>query len=614
MAGVCADMLEACRMPTPPDPLSPSARPITSAWPLALLVGAACIAAVAWPALRNLDASGFGDWQQFHHWSEVARVAWLRHREAPLWNPYHCGGVPHYGNPQAQFLAATFWLSEGLFGSVLGHKLFMLLHYAAAFFGTLLFLRPRLGQLGALLAAIIWSCGGVLAWKGAGGHSALLCYGYLPLLLRFGERARHDRRHRVAVALLLTLVLLEGGFAAAPFMILAWLLHLASDIRQLRDLGDALRSALVALGLATLMSAVRWVPVLIVMLRHPRRVDAGARGSLADLLHALSAREPHAWDWGRPYVWAEYGAYVGWIALSLAALGLWYAAGDRRQRPALIGTLFFSALALGNVGSLAPWTLLHRLPVFDHMQVPSRMHVFVAFYLAWLAGLALFHLEHALRARLRARPRLSKRTRAAALTLLATVAVDICSNSQSIHADRWKGPGLGLTSQAAFYLRDEPDYKRRMASYPGLNLGTPRCYDPVPWSVSQDLWLGPLPQLRIEPKEAGQVLGEVRTANTLRAQVRLLKPARLVWNQNADPDWRFSSGRAAVDRGRLALDLPAGNHRIDASYRPADLPWSALTSLLGLVLGYLLFRRGRRVAVAHSARRGDAVQIWRPSQ
>ena len=46
------------------------------------------------PALVKHDKSGWGDWQQFHHWWEVGRVSILRWHELPLWDPHHCGGVP----------------------------------------------------------------------------------------------------------------------------------------------------------------------------------------------------------------------------------------------------------------------------------------------------------------------------------------------------------------------------------------------------------------------------------------------------------------------------------------------------------------------------------------
>jgi uncharacterized membrane protein YfhO len=65
-------------------------------------------------------------------------------------------------------------------------------------------------------------------------------------------------------------------------------------------------------------------------------------------------------------------------------------------------------------------------------------------------------------------------------------------------------------------------------------------------------------------------------------------------NQNFSPDYHTSSGVLVQDRGRLALDLPAGKHQIQVRYRPAVLVPSAAISCGGLSLLGMLFARRRR--------------------
>ena len=52
-------------------------------------------------AFRTGLRTGFGDWQMVHHNWEAAWVTVTRHGEMPLWDPYHCGGIPLFGNPES---------------------------------------------------------------------------------------------------------------------------------------------------------------------------------------------------------------------------------------------------------------------------------------------------------------------------------------------------------------------------------------------------------------------------------------------------------------------------------------------------------------------------------
>jgi hypothetical protein len=139
------------------------------------------------------------------------------------------------------------------------------------------------------------------------------------------------------------------------------------------------------------------------------------------------------------------------------------------------------------------------------------------------------------------------------------------------------------------------NYYRNYASYPRLNLGTPICYiGGIDWPVSRALWLGSEPQARFA-SDAGHVTQLVQSPNSYRAEVSSSAPARLVFNQNYAPGYVSNLGAPVEDHGRLALDLPAGSHRLELRYRPAELLPSAAISCVGLMLlGGLALRRGPR--------------------
>jgi hypothetical protein len=558
------------------------------------------------PALWEWDASGWGDWQQFHHWWEVGRVSILRHGEWPLWDPHHCGGVSMWGQPQAQMYSPTWWLTGLAFGTVHGHKLFILFHHVVGFVGMLWVARRlhRLSEPAAALTALAWAFSGFFAWRGAGGHSTFLAFHYIPWIYYCWRRAHDDLRYAGGVGALMGLVLFEGGTYPFPLtFLLLFVDGLAFAIERPREIWRVLRTGLVAGVLTLLCGAARLWPVYLTMSRFPRHTDAFEDSqTVANVLESLTAREPHPWVWGHRWVWAEYGSFVGWAVMALAAYGVVLALTRRRTIHLVIGAVVFGAFAMGGVDEGWPWPLIHELPVYSNLHVPSRFHVLLTFYVVVLAALAL---EHALRWMKRSV------TTAGAQRLLTTLAwllvagigLEIVSNDVRI-ASRWDGPPLEVPAAPRFHLVGPHMYLERYASYPTQNVGTMACYDPVPWPISSHLWVGDVPQVRFRPATAGTLVDFERTNHRARAQVRLTEPARVIFNQNFDPDLRTSVGSPVDDRGLLAVDLPPGEHDVRVSYHPADLPWSLLATFLGL-LGSAVLGWGGRVRRALAARSRD---------
>lgn len=557
-----------------------------------LWIWAFVLAVIAYsPALYEWEKSGWGDWQQFHHWWEVGRISITRWHEWPLWDPHHCGGVSMWGQPQSQHNAPTWWITGLVFGTVLGHKLFIILHGAVGFVGMFLVARRlhHFAHPAAALTALVWAFSGFFAWRGAGGHSTFLAFHYLPWIYLFWRKTNDDLRYAGGVAALMGLTLAEGGTYPFPLMFLLLLYDFVIQLASPRSSWRVLRTGLVTGALTLLIGASRLWPIYLTMSRFPRETAMEDTQTLNDLLESLTAREPHDWHFGHRWVWAEYGSYLGYAVLGLAAMGALFALATKRvkRRHLIAGVVVFAACSMGNAGEHWPWPLLHELPVFENFHVPSRFHVLMTFYIALLAGL---FVDRALRVTTR---RTKRRAARRALVVIAWivflgVGADVMSNSIHIAA-RWDGSPLIGTPGARFHLVSPAGYLQQYMHYPARNVGTPACYDPVPWNISRALWIGDMPQIRIQPPTAGEVTGESRTNHTLHGEVVLREPARVVFNQNFDPDWTVGAGTLIEDLGRLAIDLPAGTHSIDARFEPRDLPWSVLATLLGLVLSLLMW-------------------------
>jgi hypothetical protein len=539
-----------------------------------------------WPMLRTPDATGFGDWQMIHHNWEASYIALSRFGEWPLWDPFHCGGVPILGNPESQLYAPWFWLSF-LIGTVLAVKVMLLGHIACAAAGMYWLARRRyqLHPGAAAVAAVAWSCNGCFVWDGAGGHATFLSFAFAPWLSYFIHRNANLARDAAAVAVFLVLCLVEGGTYPLPFFVLWIGFELTLRALQHKRLGPSVRFGAISFGLLAVCGAIRFVPIYVTLQAHPRQVPNRDVLSFSDLWTMLTART-HSWRFpGHPFVWPEYASYVGVAVVMLSVLGLVIAVRRRRWH-LLIALLLYAALMFGNLSELAPYSLLHRLPVYDSLRVPSRFAIFVTFYIALLAA---HSLDFCLR-------RLQNRRLVIAATSVCVIGIyaDLVSASWST-VELWHEAPLSAAEPAPeFYLLPGKQYAS-FASYPRLNVGTTNCYvGGMNWPISPALWRGHEPQVRL-PLDGGELHEWQSSPNTYRVTLTALEPTRVLFNRNFARGYESNLGALVEEQGLLALDVPAGDHAILLRYRPPELVPSAAISGVGLLVLLLLLLKPPRM-------------------
>lgn len=562
------------------------------------------VSAAFWsPAFWHWDESGYGDWQQFHHWWEIGVVSIRRWGEWPLWDPHHCGGVSQWGQPQAQNWSPLYLLFAVPFGTTLGHKLFLLAHACIGFSGLYVYARREEGlrKPGALLGAIIWCSSGFYTWHASGGHSTFLAFYYYPWLLLCWRWAHKDVRYSVAVAAIMTELLLEGGHYPAPYAVV--LLAFDSIVRFRFEKARAwsiVRTILVGGGLTAFLGAMRWVPILIAMHRHPRPISDDDSLQFWEVVQMWTAREPSASLAGHEWVWAEYGTYVGWPVLFLCAGGILIAA-KRGRFVATVGALLFLAFSMGNRGPLWPSPLLHHVPFVSNLHVPARWQVVCTMYMGLLAGTALDALDRAL-ARRRWHRDVDFMRALLPWMLVLAVTADLFVVAMPV-VDRWRGAPIPEERESQPHLVRTYRYHEEYANYPSRDVGTMECYDAVPWHRSRSLWTGEVPQVRImsselderrEPREGDELISYERTNHTVTAVVVLGSPGRVVFNQNFEQQWTASTGTVVDDDLRMAVDLPAGRHTVVLRFEPDDLPYSLYASLFGVLLCWLVLWPRRR--------------------
>ncbi len=585
-------------------------------WPWLVLVAAALLAtSTLWVQLTNW---GVQDWDQHLFYQAVPRLTLLDHHQFPLWNPYHRGGLPLLANPQSRFLYPSF-IFVLLFGVPVGVKLEILAHSLCILFGTYR-LASGLGltRAPAVMAAFVYGLGGLFVSPLGGGMSTFLVVALIPWVVDSYLRSFVDRRLILVTVLGFALMFLGGGAHLVPIVGL-WLLVFASLEARARgrdSLAVAKRLIFTAVTAACL-AGVKLIPSVALMMRYPRlRADLSGY-SLLGLTQALllPAGEGEGWlspegflagaSWGPD----ERNLYIGVLGVLLLVIGL--ARYARRRWVLAVCLLVFLWLAMGDRPPLSLWQGLRQLPVFSAMRVAERFRFVFMISLAIFVGLGLQAVEVWF-ARWTRRPRLAG---AVVATVLTLVGVDLATaQAQSL----WRAfsiPPLTLGSPESFaQIGTFPDYDRHGWTdlprgpeiawgglYPALllNLGTISAYEPIAEGEP------PVAIPREDPAYAGEVSlvgadGEVAFAdwspNRLRLRVRAEGPATVVVNQRYDDGWRAADRQLFSHRGRLAVPVATGAHRIELTYRPTSFFVGLGFTGVGLVLGLLLLVRRPRPA------------------
>jgi hypothetical protein len=535
------------------------------------------------------------DWRSFAGAWEAARIALRDFHQWPSWNPYHCGGVPLYQDPQTPVPGVMFLLTFAWLPTPVAMKLWLYVHLLVGALGARALLRHHGANIPEQVfgAALVTACGFCSEHFG-GGHLSFTPFLFLPWALLGHRRALKDARWSVLTAAVLAMAVWEGGTYPVPLLLVA----LAAD--TILRLGDpaARRAFLVTLPLTgvlfALLAGVRLLPVLLWLREHPRLMPLDDSMTVAEVVLAWTARAHERPFPGHIFVWPEYGDYIGAVpvALFFAAVVAAFARRDdgARDRRVDVGVgLALVWCALGNIPGFSLFGLLHELPVYRSLRVPSRFLYPATVLLALVAGRALADLRALL---LDHRPRraLARSFVALECALALGVVIDLVAvNSPRLQVGA-DPPIPGGRASTAFHQEGGGDYWR-WPTYPVRAVGTPVCYVAFDWTPAPQLWQGEGPQQRVEPADGGTARSLEWSPNVLRIEVDLARPATLLVNQNTDSGWSTSLGTIDRAQALLAVALPAGRHTVTLTHAVRGLWAGALFTLLGMLASAWVLRR-----------------------
>ncbi|MBL8716548.1 MAG: hypothetical protein JNL79_11165 [Myxococcales bacterium] len=543
-----------------------------------------------WPQIDAIPYTAELDGRYVMHQLEVAKAALRQYHELPLWNPYDCRGIPMWDHPEAitasplVLLATRLTATETL-------ALWNVFHCAVGFLGMWLFARKELEleRLGAFTAASMWAFGVSHTSQYAGAHSTLVCFWFAPLMLLLWRRAETDLRLAVALGGVVAFMLYEGATYPLPFCVLVVGLETVCRVWPPRRLPRVILAGVVTGVVAVGLSAARLLPLLAQMASKKRDqmdLDTDSLLSLFSLRKMFLWRESH-WSSRLPdqqYVWGEYIAYVGGLALVLAAVGLVLSA-RRHWWFLVVGGMTF-ALMLGHFARYAPWSVLqHKVFPFKSMRVPSRFRLVFHLFLAGWVGFAVDRLAPTVGKVLRRHARFAEALGVVAVGAALLGAGDAMGLGKEIIGVMHQGPPeKTVVRSPRFYyegggLADFLDQPRQNRAWLGC-----RSYE-WPSHRYAPVWSGDVPQARaFDPGVT--VLAASRTVNTFRVEVEATQPGRVLLNSAHADGWVSDVGTITEEAEMLTVSVPAGRSTVRLKYRPKGLVKGAWIS--GITLGVAL--------------------------
>lgn len=355
--------------------------------PYAVFAGVVLVLAV--PILKNFQNWGVRDWDLFTTLHAAAVGTVVDYGQFPFWNPYIGGGNILFAHPEVPVLNPLFGLLV-IFGPLAGLKIQILVVYFIGLTGWYKLAR-RLGisYHGAFIPPLVYMLSSYLTLHFAVGHIPFHYFSALPWLVFFYKKSLDHRIHVLSMGATVAFIILGSG-GAVPLLFSLFFLFLISlfDVGRGRGLRPPLH-AIVGGLCGILFAAVKVFPMFDYLTRHPWTPQGTVQITPLWILpkmffafnQSLFADHIQGYVWG----WHEYGAFVGPLAAILIMVGA--VGGFKKSWPYLVLIAVSIIIVLGSFWPpYSPWDLLHLLPGFASIRVPSRFILLAVFAFAVLAG------------------------------------------------------------------------------------------------------------------------------------------------------------------------------------------------------------------------------------
>lgn len=328
------------------------------------------------PILFSKSNLGIQDWDMHLAYLESARKSVIEFKQFPLWNPYHCGGMASFGNPQSNIISLNLLLAL-IFGTILGVKISIFFHFLINIIGFYFLSKLlKISEKASILASIIYGFSGVLSSSLGTGMLPFLAISYIPLVLFFYLKSEGNKNRIVYIvlsAVFLSLSFYEGYHSTLIFLPLLFLMSLIKSIKEKRLL--FIRNFVWIIILFIIFSLPKLALSISLISNFPRKIIDESGYTLHNFFYfLLSRKQNYHGDMditNYAYNTDENSLYVGFLPTYLFLLGLVYlfSTGDFLW----IFIIFISILLM--LGSNFPinfFLILKKLPFYDSFRVAER--------------------------------------------------------------------------------------------------------------------------------------------------------------------------------------------------------------------------------------------------
>ena len=524
------------------------------------------------------------------HW--VAAHTITHFHQFPFWNPYKCGGIPLFADPQSAVL--TPWLLlDLLFGPAVAINLGAIVHAAIGFGGAYFLARVlKINQLGAVACAVAFAGSAWFYMDFEWGEMNFLSFSYAPwaVALFWLGLERERLIFTAAGGVVMALILMEGAVYQLIFT-MTMIAGLAMAIALQRRSWFPLRLLAIIAAFTAGFAAIKLLPGVAYAGLHSTVRDTSEVSSLQELYLALFSRDKVFWH-----------AYIGIIFPVLALLGATFR--FRRALPWVIVGCIALLLAKGNFGSCSPWVLIHKLPFYASTRFPERWLTPFTLVIGVLAGFGI--------------DAISAVKRPWGMMVGVLVIGLALADNWVVTQRAWMHFLIEGNRPFAHEVVEEPTFRQlyepdgyfgywgpppgtTMFTAAKANRGLIVAWD-APGLVDGAFALGPTqPGYRGEQflLGAGEVTLVRWTPNTLSFDVDVPTATTLVVNERYDSSWHVADGNGKViflvNDGRIGVTLPAGRQRVVLTYRNWAFRIGLLITLGTLLTMLVIWRNERRV-------------------
>ncbi len=558
---------------------------------IAIIFFSVLLCFLTWQLLSHLNNLGRGDWDQFYYYSEVPQITLFKYHQFPFWNPYSCGGMPMLANPQSRFLSPSI-IFTSIFGVVAGLKLEI---FFCLLFGMLgmYFLADHLKIKWptVFVPGIIFGLNGTFALHLTEGQFHVLPAVYFPYVFLFFLKSFEKKRFVILSSLFMGLSFLEGGTYVTLFFLIFILLFSilkSFEIKTFKPIG---------LYFIFLLSAILWAapkafPAIEYLTLHPRPTDPGGYIPLLLLKNIFLSQHQGMFGVNIPSFssnigWWEVGAYLGVVSIGLYFLSFFLILDNY---PILLAGLACLVIGMGNFSSFSFWHLLHQIPPFSSMYVPTRIFIVFIFSLALMSGLALDKISQNW-----------KQRNVIILFIIILLSIDLLTVGRNIFSQAIRPYTIDNKHQISLFQPSLSDFKNFRQTYvPNKdwfqygawstlhrsllnNEGVINAYESIPvkneaipFNVS---WYNGEFYL----KDPGIIKLLQWSPNKIKFFIYTSVENTIIVNQNFDHNWQASIPfKTNSTNGLLSVTLPPMKGKILLSYSPASF-------YLGLFCFFVMF-------------------------